>query len=276
MRIVTALLGPLLTFAAAQAFADPVDTANRLRAEGCQNQPGIDADLRPDRKLNQAAKALARGSSLGDALSGAGYRARASASLHMTGDRTDDAIARTIAARFCAEITNAAFREIGVYSDRNELWILTAAPFDPPTPRQAQVISRRVLELVNDARGRGGRCGRQSYAPAPPLTLSKTLEQAAAAHSADMARHDTLSHSGTDGSTPAQRAERAGYRWRVVGENVAAGPTTAEEVTQGWLASPNHCSNIMDSRFSEMGLAYVFDPDSKGGIYWTQVFGTPK
>jgi uncharacterized protein YkwD len=91
-----------------------------------------------------------------------------------------------------------------------------------------------------------------------------------------MASTGRFAHAGADGSTPGQRVERAGYRAARVGENIAAGPTSAAEVVEGWLASPGHCANLMDARFTEMGLAYAVDSRSAAGIYWTQVFATPR
>ncbi|MCI0433531.1 MAG: CAP domain-containing protein, partial [Gemmatimonadetes bacterium] len=85
----------------------------------------------------------------------------------------------------------------------------------------------------------------------------------------------TLGHAGRDGSTPAERATRAGYRWRFVGENVAAGQPTPEAVVAEWLGSPRHCANLMDSDYTEMGVAYVTETESEKGIYWVQMFGTP-
>lgn len=90
-----------------------------------------------------------------------------------------------------------------------------------------------------------------------------------------MARHDYMDHTGRDGSTPAQRVTRSGYRWKTVGENLASGVMTADEVVAGWLGSPHHCENLMNARFTQMAVAYAVNPASRGGIYWTQVFGTP-
>ncbi len=95
------------------------------------------------------------------------------------------------------------------------------------------------------------------------------------AHSKDMAAHNLFDHIGSDGTSPGQRVTHAGYKWRMVGENLASGITTADAVVSGWLGSPHHCENIMGPRFSEMGVAYYYDPKSADGIYWTQVFGTP-
>ena len=85
-----------------------------------------------------------------------------------------------------------------------------------------------------------------------------------------------LSHRGSDDTTPADRVARAGYAWKAVGENVAAGPDTAKKVVDGWLSSPAHCENVMDPDFSEMGIAYFTNPKRKVGIYWAQVFARPR
>jgi uncharacterized protein YkwD len=137
-------------------------------------------------------------------------------------------------------------------------------------------VAKRVLALVNDARAAGQRCGGRRYEPAPPLRLNARLGAAALAHSREMARTGRFEHEGARGDTPAERVQRAGYDARRIGENIAAGPTSAEEVVRGWLDSPGHCANLMDPRFEEMGLAYDADARSRGGIYWTQVFATPQ
>jgi uncharacterized protein YkwD len=50
---------------------------------------------------------------------------------------------------------------------------------------------------------------------------------------------------------------------------------TPEEVVSDWVGSPHHCENLMSSRFTEMAIGYAVNPSSSGGIYWTQLFGTP-
>ena len=92
-----------------------------------------------------------------------------------------------------------------------------------------------------------------------------------------MASTGNFDHRGHDGSTPAMRVARAGYgRNPIVGENIAAGAMTPAEVTEGWLASPPHCENIMDGRFTQMGIAYAENLKSAGGVYWTQEFAAPR
>jgi uncharacterized protein YkwD len=133
------------------------------------------------------------------------------------------------------------------------------------------------MTLVNAARARGQSCGARYFAPAPPLAFNAALNQAALAHSREMARFAEFDHHGHDGSTPPQRIERAGYgAYRLVGENIAAGSMTPEEVMKGWLASPEHCENIMDPRFAQIGIAFAVNVASSAAVYWTQDFATPR
>ena len=67
----------------------------------------------------------------------------------------------------------------------------------------------------------------------------------------------------------------AGYPWSWAAENIAAGQTTPAAAVAGWLASPGHCSNIMDPNLEQLGVGYVYGPSSDWKHYWTQNFGTP-
>jgi uncharacterized protein YkwD len=136
-------------------------------------------------------------------------------------------------------------------------------------------IRARVVELVNVARSHSRRCGSERFGAAPPLNVSTKLNEAAAAHARDMARRKFFEHRGSDGSQPRDRVLRAGYHSRLTGENIALGPESAEEVVAGWLHSPGHCANIMDSRFHDLGVGLATGP-KRGQIYWVQDFGAPR
>jgi uncharacterized protein YkwD len=136
-------------------------------------------------------------------------------------------------------------------------------------------VRARVVELVNAARGKQRKCGAERFPAAAPLTLSRELDDAAADHARDMARKNYFDHRGRDGSQPKDRVIRAGYQPRLTGENIAYGPESAEEVVAGWLASPGHCANMMDSRFQQIGVGLATDRKRKR-IYWVQTFGAPR
>ncbi|MFD7133800.1 CAP domain-containing protein [Streptomyces sp. NPDC059894] len=120
----------------------------------------------------------------------------------------------------------------------------------------------RVVALVNSERGKAG-CS--------PLTLNAKLTKAAQDHSADMALHSNMSHTGSDGSDAAERLTRAGYSWSSYGENVAYGYSSAEEVMAGWMSSPGHKRNILNCDFKEIGVGLA-----QPGNYWTQDFGSAR
>lgn len=132
-----------------------------------------------------------------------------------------------------------------------------------------------LLNLVNQARVQGRTCGDTAFPPAPPLTWEDDLEDAAQRHSNDMAFNNFFSHTGSDGSDVGQRVTAAGYDWRMVGENIAAGQRSIAEVVQAWLDSPGHCANIMNAGFKEIGAAVAVNPSADFQVYWTQVFATP-
>ena len=123
-----------------------------------------------------------------------------------------------------------------------------------------------MLDAVNAVRAAGQTCGGERYAPTGPLVWNDRLEQAATRHSADRAEHETFAHRGSDGSDVSARVTRAGYSWRLVGENIARYQRSVPEVVEDWVESPGHCRALMDPRYAEMGAA-VQD------LYWTQVFG---
>jgi uncharacterized protein YkwD len=259
------------------AFADVAAAVNEARLSGCRTGPAPTFRLRENTQLDEAARRLARGESLQNATSKAGYRALVSASVQITNVSNDRDVERIVASRFCAQITAHDLRDIGTYRRGSDVWLLVAAPFVPPASSDRGTVSRRVLELTNEARAHARRCGSVAFPAAPPLALGpSTLERAATEHSRDMANHNYMDHTGRDGSTPGDRVTRSGYKWRAVGENLASGIVTPEEVVRGWVGSPHHCENLMTPEFTQMSVAYAVSSTSSAGIYWTQLFGTPR
>ena len=138
----------------------------------------------------------------------------------------------------------------------------------PPSDAPAADAWGDMLDAVNEARLSGASCGGDALPPVAPLAWSARLAQAAQAHADDLATHDLLSHTGSDGSGPGDRVAGAGYAWSVVGENIARYQSTVEGVLDDWLASPEHCLQIMDPGFVEMGAA-------ERDRYWVLVFAAP-
>jgi uncharacterized protein YkwD len=264
-------------FAIAQAAqADVSDSVNWARQHGCTGG-ATRAALQSNSKLQKAVARLAAGSALHDALAAVAYTASESFALHISGASSDSQIAAQLTAHYCRTLIEPTLREIGVERRGSELWILLAAPVAIPAAADAVSVSRRILDLVNTARAAGRHCGNRYFPPVATLSLNSSLTGAALAHSREMAAYGVFDHRGRDGSTPSARVKRAGYGpYRIVGENIAEGAMTPAEVTSGWLASPPHCENIMDGRFTQIGIAYAANPAAAAVMYWTQDFAAPR
>lgn len=135
---------------------------------------------------------------------------------------------------------------------------------EDPSPRdgatRAVSVVQQVLDLVNRERGQVG---------LSPLRLHSQLNTAAQAHANDMAKHNFMSHTGSDGSSPFDRIKRYGYNYRRAAENVAAGYSSAQDVMQGWMKSSGHRANILNPHYRDIGIGYA-----RGNkLYWTQNFG---
>jgi len=132
------------------------------------------------------------------------------------------------------------------------------------TPAYADSYAWDVLVLTNIERDKQG---------LDPLAWDDTLAQAASNHCCDMINRNFFAHENPDGQNVADRVDTLGYAWLMVGENLAAGQTTPEEVVDGWMNSPGHRANILRPEFTELGVSY-----REGGSYsryWVQVFAQP-
>jgi uncharacterized protein YkwD len=95
-----------------------------------------------------------------------------------------------------------------------------------------------------------------------------------------MGMADYFAHDSRDGRSPFDRMADAGYSGGTMGENIARGQQSPSEVVEGWMNSPGHCSNIMNARFTDIGVGYgegeATNQRFNGNKLWTQNFGAPR
>jgi uncharacterized protein YkwD len=128
----------------------------------------------------------------------------------------------------------------------------------------AQAVREAMLAIVNAARLVEGR---------QPLILDPQLNTAAQAHAQDMLARTYYSHETPEGSLPRQRVTAAGVSADVVGENLAAGQTSVENVMEAWLHSSDHRRNILEPRFTHLGVGIaVGSYQHKYKVLWVQDF----
>ncbi len=91
----------------------------------------------------------------------------------------------------------------------------------------------------------------------PTLMRSAVLDMCALQHATELARRGALSHTGSDGTTPARRAQRAGYTAAACGENLSIGTFEPTEIVGHWIDSPAHLRNLASPVYTDFGIAFA-------------------
>jgi uncharacterized protein YkwD len=110
-----------------------------------------------------------------------------------------------------------------------------------------------------------------------PLKLQTKLSNSALLKVEDMFTLQYFEHESPTGKTAADLVRSQGYDFQSVGENLALGDFgTDKKLVDAWMNSPSHRKNILNPKFTELGLA-VARGAYKGGIQWLAVqhFGKP-
>jgi uncharacterized protein YkwD len=134
---------------------------------------------------------------------------------------------------------------------------------DKKDDKKLTADEQAVIDFTNAERAKGEK-------KLPALKANPQLMEAARKHAANMAAQEKMDHV-LDGKNPADRAKAAGYKYRGLGENVAAGQESPKDVVKAWMDSPPHRENIMKADYLEIGVAVV--KSKTGDRYWVQVFG---
>ncbi|MFC7436104.1 CAP domain-containing protein [Hydrogenophaga bisanensis] len=136
-------------------------------------------------------------------------------------------------------------------------------------------FAQALIAEINAARAQARNCGATAMPAAPAIGFWNTrLADASVRHSSDMASKNFFSHTGSDGSQPAERVLASGYvnggSGEILMKTTGRGAGNARELVKVWTQSPGHCSIIMQSDHKEVGGACVLAGSS---AYVTVVFG---
>lgn len=135
---------------------------------------------------------------------------------------------------------------------------LGAAVLAPSAASAAGGPAGEVFTLTNAQRAQAG---------LPALVSDPALDAAAAEWAQQLASSCTFEH-----STSAWRSSRvAAFGWVATGENIAAGQPDAASVVSGWMNSSGHRANILDTRYTGLGVGYATGTCYR--TYWVQIFG---
>lgn len=132
-----------------------------------------------------------------------------------------------------------------------------------------QAGERYVLNLLNQHRAAVG---------VAALRLNPTLAGVSRQHSCDMFRHQQLSHTGSDGSSPFDRISRAGIAYTTAGENIGMasgyglynGLSAIDSQMMSEPTTPGtHHWNIVNAGYSQVGVGVIYQ---NGQVWVTEDF----
>ena len=129
-------------------------------------------------------------------------------------------------------------------------------------PGSKNKILFRHLDTINAVRTASG---------LSPLELSAQLNAAAKTHSIDMANQQRPWHFGSDGSSPIERVQRAGYSLTMLGENISETYETELQTLAAWMEVPDTRAVIVDPKGRDLGFAW--HQEANGKIWWTLIVG---
>jgi uncharacterized protein YkwD len=135
----------------------------------------------------------------------------------------------------------------------------------PATASSLGTMRDAVVCLINQQRTRRG---------LPALGVSDQLNRSAQGWTTAMIATGQFTH----GADFAARITAVGYDWQSAGENIATGYPTPRAVVTAWMASTDHCQNILDPAFRDVGTGESDSPVgtvASGPATWTQDFGLP-
>ena len=128
----------------------------------------------------------------------------------------------------------------------------------PTVNASVAAYEAEVVRLVNVERAKHG---------LSPLTQDWQLSRVARYKSQDMRDLGYFSHTSPTYGSPFDMMRSFGISYRTAGENIAKGYQSPEAVVKGWMNSPGHRANILNSSYTHIGVGYV-----ASGNYWTQMF----
>lgn len=103
-----------------------------------------------------------------------------------------------------------------------------------------------------------------------PLILNEKLNEIADIKAQDMLKDEKLSHTSKRFGLTFNLLKKRGIEYKSAGENIARWHDTPEFVMERWLKSEGHRKNILNSKYTDIGIGQAQDKEGKN--YWVQIF----
>ncbi|MFT3660233.1 MAG: CAP domain-containing protein [Gordonia sp. (in: high G+C Gram-positive bacteria)] len=139
---------------------------------------------------------------------------------------------------------------------------LLVAPVSPAEAASTATMENQLFSLTNQTRKSHG---------VPAVSANACLKNYARSHAAAMARNDPPRNKNPRIWHQNLNPILSGCRMTMVGENVAAGYSTAAQAHNGWWNSPGHRKNMMNRQFNRLGAGVALSRN--GRYYYVTVYG---
>ena len=144
-----------------------------------------------------------------------------------------------------------------LWGTRPNLTPVAAAAVSAPTPRpnphvlgckmaQENKNVTELIDLTNQERVK---------VRLPRLVEDVRLDKAATLKAQDMTTYHYWAHVSPTGVQPWSWYTAVGYKYSYAGENLADKYTTTNAAMSGWMASPGHKANILNTHYTDIGMA---------------------
>lgn len=120
-----------------------------------------------------------------------------------------------------------------------------------------------ILRILNGYRAEKG---------VAPLRLNEKLTVMSCVRAEEIAWSGVQGHTRPNGKKCFSIFKEAGFETGTAGENLGYGFWTPEEVCLAWKNSRTHYNNIIDPRFTQIGIGVAADPDERGKLVWATHF----
>jgi uncharacterized protein YkwD len=147
--------------------------------------------------------------------------------------------------------------------------VFTPPPLRSDSQEEQSFLTRLgVIEFTNIERVKAGLL---------PLKGNAELDISSSMKAEDLLDNQYFAHESPSGIGVADLAEKAGYEFILIGENLALGNFKDDQtLVQAWMDSPGHRENILNVKYGDIGVS-VIKGTFEGEVTWfaVQHFGFP-
>lgn len=117
--------------------------------------------------------------------------------------------------------------------------------YNPCSVLAGEISESEIISLINEKRIKHN---------LSPLSINPNLQIAAQNKSDYLINNNYFAHNTPDGKQFSSWIKDSGYKYSLIGENLATNFSSSKNIFNAWMKSQSHRDNILDPNFTEIGL----------------------